>query len=228
MLGSKFNKIYQNQLFYKILNISCLDYNRIIYDDGLNIFNNSIVDKENYYSEIESIDGIVFFKKEDIHLMCNNYEAYYIVSVSVPDDAFINMYDNGLYVTDKIIINMKDAKFIEDFIYWNDQDFCKRQVQENGYTLRFVKNKSKYICKLALEENGNAFQYVDDIYKDHYICEYAVKKNGLNLQFVPYDLRTEEVCKSALKNNIDAIQFVPQHIYINIFQNKKRKYGFLI
>lgn len=233
MLGKEFNNIYQNQLFYKILSRDCFDYYGITYDDGINVFNNSlnyidtIIDKENYfkYNDIESKDGIVFFKKEDIYLMCNNYGAHYIVTVSLPDDAIISMYDNGLYVTDKIIINMQNGTLIEDFIYWNDEDFCKRQVQESGITLRFVKCKSKYICKLAFEENCNAFQFIDDKYKDHIICEYAVKKNGLNLQFVPYNMRTEEVCKSAVKNNADAIHFVPYN-HKDIFYGKKRKYGF--
>ena len=233
MLGKEFNNIYQNQLFYKILNRDCLDYYGITYNDGLNIFNDSlnyidsIIDKENNfrYNEIETKDGIVFFKKEDIYLMCNNYDAHYIVSVSLPDNALINMYDNGLYLTDKIIINMQNGGLIEDFDCWYEEDFCKRQVQENGNTLRFVKCKNKYICNLALEENGNSFQFIDDKYKDHIICEYAVKKNGLNLQFVPYNMRTEEVCKSAVKNNVDALQFVPYN-HKDIFYGKKRKYGF--
>ena len=235
MLGKEFNNIYQNQLFYKILNRDCLDYYGITYDNGLNIFNNSlnyidtiIGENNNFkYNEIESKDGIVFFKKEDIHLMCNNYDAHYIVSISLPDDAIINMYDNGLYMTNKIIINMQNGGLLEDFTYWYDEDFCKRQVQENGITLRFVKCKNKYICKLALEETGTAFQYIDDIFKDPYICEYAVKSNGLNLQFIPYNMRTEEVCKSAVKNNVNAIQFVPDS-YKNMFYGKKRKYGFFI
>jgi hypothetical protein len=234
MLGKEFNNIYKDQLFYKILNRDCLDYYGITYDNGLNIFNGSlsyidnIINKENNenkYNEIESNDGIVFFKKEDIYLMCNNYDAHYIVSISLPDDAIINIYDNGLYLTDKIIINMQNGGLIEDFEYWENGDFCKRQVQENGNTLRFVKYKNKYICKLALEENSNAFQFVDDNLKDNNICEYAVKRNGLNLQFVPYNMRTEEICKYAVKNNSDAIHFVPYN-HKDMFYGKKRKYGF--
>ena len=54
------------------------------------------------------------------------------------------------------------------------------------------------MCKIAVDRNGLAIQYVPDELKTPEMCKIAVSTDGVLLYEVPEKLRTLEVCKTAL------------------------------
>ncbi len=87
-----------------------------------------------------------------------DYEIW-IREVILPDDAKIYVEKNK-YKADKFIL--KEKMEINQLLEWNDPDFCKSAVRQNGMALQFIKPEllTKDICKLAVKQNGFAFQYV--------------------------------------------------------------------
>jgi hypothetical protein len=51
------------------------------------------------------------------------------------------------------------------------EEICKLAVQQNGDALRYVKNQTEEICKLAVQQNGDALKYVKNQTEE--ICELA-------------------------------------------------------
>ena len=37
-----------------------------------------------------------------------------------------------------------------------------KKIQEDGYIIRFVRNQTEELCKLAVQRNSDALQYVHD------------------------------------------------------------------
>ena len=57
------------------------------------------------------------------------------------------------------------------------------------------------MCKISVQNNGLALQFVPLEIRDSEICKIAVQNNGLALQFVPLEIRDSEICKIAVQNN---------------------------
>ena len=49
-----------------------------------------------------------------------------------------------------------------EFEKWGDEKYCKLAVQEDGYSLMYVKDQTEEICKLAVQRNGDSLKYVKD------------------------------------------------------------------
>lgn len=45
---------------------------------------------------------------------------------------------------------------------WFNSEYWKKAVQEDGYALQSVRKQTDKICKLAVQENSSALQYVKD------------------------------------------------------------------
>jgi hypothetical protein len=80
----------------------------------------------------------------------------------------------------------------------------KLAVQENGYTIRYIKEPSVEVQKLAVEEDAYAIKYIkkpsDEVQK------LAVKQDGCTLRYV--DNKTDEICKLAVQQNGLALQYI--------------------
>ncbi len=61
-------------------------------------------------------------------------------------------------------------------------ELCKLAVQQNGYALQFVKEQTEDICKLAVKQNGYASYYMKE--------------------------QTDELCKLAIQQNKEAIKYI--------------------
>ena len=73
-------------------------------------------------------------------------------------------------------------------------------------TLRDIKNQTEEICKIAVQQNGRALEYVNN--QTYEICKLAVKQNGSSLRYVFLEYRTDELCKIAVQSNGNALQYV--------------------
>ena len=92
---------------------------------------------------------------------------------------------------------LKERILLEDFPSWNNLEFCKLAVQQNGYALKYVNGQTEEICKLAVQQKGYALCYVKE--RTDEICKLAVQQNGLALHYVKE--QTEEICKLAVQQN---------------------------
>jgi hypothetical protein len=121
---------------------------------------------------------------------------HYIWDVTLLNDSkLVDMGDK--LKTDKFILQNKRT-------IWDDNELCELDVQQNGLTLEFVKDRTEELCKLAVQKNGCALEYVKNQTEE--ICKLAVRQDGLSLMYV--DHQTEEICKLAAQQNDDAIKFV--------------------
>jgi hypothetical protein len=145
--------------------------------------------------------------------------------VIVPDDAKI-IIEQNYFLTDKIIL--KNRLSIKNLDMWDDYEFCKKLVKTDPCNIRYVKNKSHEICKLAVESNAYAIDYLnqkcqtDEIcmlaiktYLNSFVnirnktlelCNYVLVRDGLLLRYIKN--QTEEMCELAIKNNPSAFEFV--------------------
>jgi len=90
-----------------------------------------------------------------------NYGCY-VVFIELCEDAIFYIEPCGTkYKTNKFKIN----KFISLDLKENEEqteEICKLAVQQDGYTLEYVKEQTEEICKLAVQQNGLALQYVKE------------------------------------------------------------------
>lgn len=100
----------------------------------------------------------------------------------------------------------------------------KTLLEINGLTLQYLVSKSgnllindikqnntvEELCKIAVQNNGLALQFVPKMYLCAELCNIAVKKNELAIQFVPYEYLSIDLCKYALQNPLVMFLFT-QH-----------------
>lgn len=99
------------------------------------------------------------------------------------------------------------------------EDLCililqqKKRKDENQ--LQYIEWQTKNICKVAVENNGMALQFVKDIFNTHEIMLIAVTSDGMALQFVPDEYRKKHICETAIISSKGmALPFVKdQEIY---------------
>jgi hypothetical protein len=77
-------------------------------------------------------------------------------------------------------------------------------VKEYAANLKYCVNKTKELCRLAVEENGYSLKYIQD--QDEELCKLAVSKLGSALQFCK--IQTEEICKIAVQSDPSVLQYV--------------------
>ena len=63
-----------------------------------------------------------------------------------------------------------------------------------GHVLKTLKEQTEEMCKIAVQENGLALQYVHEKNKTEEICKLAVQQNQNALQYVPNKNKTEQSC----------------------------------
>jgi hypothetical protein len=135
-------------------------------------------------------------------LVMFNYK-YYIFSYYYDYYELINdikKYDN---IFDAIKSNPYKLIFIDPQIE-NYEEICKLAVQQNGNALAYVKNQTDEICKLAVKQDAYAFRYVKE--QTDEICKLAVQQKPYALEYVKN--QTKEICKLAVQQNGSALYYV--------------------
>lgn len=131
-----------------------------------------------------------------------------IAEITIPDNA--QVYQEKPihhWKADRIIIN--NVIRIEEFKGWQDPEFCRIAVQNNGMAIQYVNNPSVELCVIAVKNNGYSLQFIDQDRLDDRkgeICRLAV-------EYVPWAIKyvkeqTDELCKLAVKKNGLAIKYV--------------------
>ena len=80
-----------------------------------------------------------------------------------------------------------------DIINFSEEESIIK-VQQNGDTLRYVKQQTEGICKLAVGQDGDALQFVQQQTEE--ICKLAVQQNGHALRFVDKNIFKNDYIKS--------------------------------
>ena len=64
----------------------------------------------------------------------------------------------------KKIIEKNKGKSDEELFFekWSDEKYCLEQVEQNGYSLQYVKEQTEEICMKAVEQDGYSLRYVKD------------------------------------------------------------------
>lgn len=137
--GTEFNKSNFERLY-------CLYANGqydIFKDHGLNSPN----DGYNFIRENKLIDYL-------------NYKytiADYFSIITIPEDAIV-IINGDIHTSDKV--NMGKIKKLNKLELFNDEEFCKKVVVKYKFALKYVKNKTPEICKMALEYDGTNIKFV--------------------------------------------------------------------
>lgn len=96
---------------------------------------------------------------------------------------------------------------------------CAFAVSKDGLNLKYIKEQTLELCKLAVQNNLDAIQYVRQEFKNELIL-YAeeekkktieedmarVTRDGMQLQYVKY--QTPEICMEAVKHDGRALEYV--------------------
>lgn len=110
------------------------------------------------------------------------------------------------------------------------EKICMESIRHHVMTLRLVRNKTRNIILLALDDNPAMLRYVDEedqteeictqaiedlpvtfVYvkrKTPFLCELAVDKLPLNLEHVPESMQTEKMCREVVRYTKLALPFV--------------------
>ena len=226
MSGEEFNKLFHGTKFVKLTN-KLEDHNGFEFGTGLN-------SDRKRFSVLEPLrnEELFFTTAEKAHLfftyrysVCKYARAFsyspmkYTRDVTIPNDTCIYI-EKDKFIPNKIILGPKSDI---------DQDTIKRAVIHRGLNLEHVDmekpltdSKLLELCRLAVQQDGLALQYVLPQFKTNDICILAVKQNGDALYHVNNHKRvgrndyalhyankqTEEICVIAVKQNSGAIQFV--------------------
>jgi hypothetical protein len=62
-------------------------------------------------------------------------------------------------------------------------DIKRFNPPEINLLIKFIKNKTEEICKLAVKQNGYLLKYIDNELKTEEICKLAVQQNVFALKF---------------------------------------------
>ena len=194
LTGEEFNRIHSDTKFYKVLNDS-LCHNGFIYKEGLNVDTHPFTPTGTC-----SAGGLYFCEEDKLINYLFDYGSFY-ATVSIPNDALVYKEENKFKTSRLILHNIQP---INESILWLDTTFTTKSVQHKGNVLKYVKDQTEEICRLAVQQNGCALMYVKEQKEE--LCRLAVKKNGFALQYV--NEQTEELCRLAVQQNGIALQFV--------------------
>jgi hypothetical protein len=144
-----------------------------------------------------------------------------IIKYAVQNNGLVLEFVDDEYLTDKIIkcavknngcaLEFVDDKYLTDKI-------IELAVKNNGQALQYAIREDEdynttYIltyenCKIAVQKNALALNYVPYENRTYNLCMIAVQSNALTLQYVPGRIKTAELCMIAVQSNPLALKFV--------------------
>lgn len=178
--------------------------------------------------------GLTFTTETHLHkwVHCAIGLMYYAFMVKIPDDAIVELVDNGSYKTNQLILSQKQQ-------IWNTLRLCMRAIRGNGGHLAYVQPdlKTSKMELIAVQQNSWAILFVRELTPE--LCLEALKKdmrmlwwisridppkwlsdiyleivrhNGLDLSHIRKEKRTYELCEEAVHQNVLALKHVPRKI----------------
>ena len=215
--GKEFLKLYPETKFYKITNQK-ENHNNFQYKDGIN------EDILEFNPSSENEKGGLYFTELNKIMYWIDYGVN-IRRVIILDDSLVYIEKNK-FKTNKFILDNK--VLINEFEYWNDNDFCKLSIEINPNLLQyvtnqtdelckmaiikdpemlyFVKNQTDELCKMAIDINSFVLQYVKN--QTDELCKIAIEINPFVICFIKINYQTDELCKMAIDINSFVLQYV--------------------
>lgn len=203
-------------------------------------------------------DELIFCDKSKCHLFLKYYgiNALHVAFIEIPDDAMVYVFNDCFRTSKAKITEIVPFENVEDEFWISliknngfvdsqestkafeksklfSNGFVDSQKSTNGKLLKYVKEQTYELCKLAVEQDPEAFMFVKEEFITDELCELvlskkgkmlqcfkhknmiteelyklAVKQNGLALEFVKEEHQTYEMCKLAVEQNAWALQYV--------------------
>ena len=199
LTGKEFNALHADKKFHKVLNNTFCHYS-FTYTEGLN------VDTQPFNpSSTCSKGGLYFCEEEHLHLYLCSYGSI-CATVSIPEDALVYKEDTK-YKANKLILH--NIQPISELPLWLDATVTKKIVQQNGNAIKYVKEPSEELRRLAVQENGLAIHYIKEPSEE--VRRLAVQQNGRVIQYIKEP--SEEECRLAVQQNGNAMQYIKEPFY---------------
>ena len=155
--------------------------------------------------------GLYFSRFKDIMKWTHPYGNCNIWRVIIPESEKVIEYNDKLKAKRIILTDCQQM--------YNNPELCKLAVQQNENAFVYINNQTPEICKLAVQQDGSALQYVKKQTPE--LCKLAVQQNGLALEYVKE--QTPEICKLAVQKIGYALRYVreqtPEVCKIAVQQN---------
>lgn len=214
---------FAGKTFYKFINPNMRHYNYVYRDNY-----NKLPDNEQFDPYSECGGGFHFCTMEDLPKWMYMFSSKCMIyEVTLLDNARVCKKVKK-YKSDSIVIS--NPLSIRDFIKLHDvaklfvtlygpslkyidqtNELCMIAVQQDGYSLKYVKNQTEEICTMAIEQYAHSLKYVHN--------------------------QSDELCTKAIEHNIHALQYVHNQTYehciyavgldgytLNYVQPEKRTY----
>ena len=134
---------------------------------------------------------------------------------------------------------MLDCQNINNIInIFKSLNHIKIKQTDGIIKLAVENNRTHEICKLSIQNNYKALQYVrlseEQIFKlkneiEDEFCKLAVQNNYKALQYVPIEKLSDEIIKIAVRNNSKALRYVPKEkMSIEIIKLALKNNGYVI
>ena len=196
LTGKEFNSMHSDKKFYKVLNDSLCHFG-FTYAAGLN------VDTQLFNpSTTCSKGGLYFCEEEHLPLYLFLYGSIYAM-VSIPDDALVYKEDTK-YKANKLILH--NIQPITELPLWLDANFVKKMVQQNGLAIKYMKESSEEVRRLAVQQNGHVIMYIKEPSEE--VRRLAVQQNGHVIMYIKEP--SEEVRRLAVQQNGFAISYIKE------------------
>jgi hypothetical protein len=197
LTGAEFNALFSNTAFYK-LTCGTEIHHGFTFVTGLN------VDTLPFSPQGSCSPGGFYFTEENKIALWIDY-AYqpmkYIRKVILPDDAHVYTERNK-FKCDRFIL--EERILLPDFPLWSNHVFCKLAVQQNWRALQYVVNQTDELCRLAIQRDGYALYCVRN--QTDELCTIAVQRDGRVLQYVVN--QTDDLCRLAVQREGSTLQYV--------------------
>jgi len=95
----------------------------------------------------------------------------------------------------------------------NKYELYRIALQQDGLLLKYVRpSQTRELCELAVQQNGDALEFVWKSYRTPELCMLAVKSKGMGkaVYWVPDEERTPELERAAVERNSYAIEWVTE------------------
>ena len=196
LTGKEFNALHVDKKFHKVLNDSRCHFG-FTYTEGLN------VDTQPFNpSSTCSKGGLYFCEEEHLHLYLFSYGSIY-ATVSIPEDALVYKEDTKYKANQLILHNIQP---ISELPLWLDATVTKKIVKKFGHAIKYTKEPSEEVQRLAVQQNGFVIKYIKEPSEE--VRRLAVQENGHAIQYIKEP--SEEVRRLAVQQNGDAIQYVKE------------------
>lgn len=212
--GKKFNKKFPNTLFYILINENYHDEDGLVYFVGLNVLYNVSSDYLTF----------PFYASYDLVSKLDHSIKHMVAHVDIPDDAIVTVeYPSLLTYSDKLLVHKPVHKNSFEII---GDNYSLNAVENNPYCLKYVKNKTPKICKIAIESDPNLLQYVD--VQTEKMCLMAVSRDYRAIKYVKKP--TIKICAAAIEGVNSRIDNVAKRAeaVLNRFNKERGECMYLI